>query len=58
MTVKLIYVAKTGVNISKKDLARYIASRTEAYKVPHVFEQVDSIKHTYNGKLDRKFYSR
>ena len=57
-TVKLIYVAKDGVRISKKDLARYIASRTEAYKVPHVFEQVDSIKHTYNGKLDRKYYSR
>lgn len=57
-TVKLIYVAKDGASISKKDLARYIASRTEAYKVPHVYEQVDSIKHTYNGKLDRKFYSR
>lgn len=57
-TVKLIYVAKDGIKISKKDLARYIASKTEAYKVPHIYEQVDNIKHTYNSKLDRKFYSR
>lgn len=57
-TVKLIYVAKNGVKINKKDLARYIASKTETYKVPHIYEQVDNIKHTYNGKLDRKFYGR
>lgn len=57
-TIKLLYVVKEGSAIGKRDLAQFIASRLESYKVPRIFEQTDTIRHTYNGKLDRKYYSR
>ena len=56
-TIKLLYVVKEGMELSKRDLARFIAARLESYKVPRIFEQADAIRHTYNGKLDRKYYS-
>lgn len=55
-TIKLLYTAEEE-NISKRELAKFIANRLETYKVPKVFQQVSSIKHTYNGKLDRKYYN-
>ena len=54
--VKLLVVMKEGVVFDKKTIARYIAARLEPYKVPQLYEQVDTIARTYNGKLDRKFY--
>lgn len=54
--IKLVYTAADGTTISKKALATFIAARLESYKVPRIFEQADSIRHTYNGKLDRKSY--
>ena len=54
--VKLLVVMKEGAVFDKKTIARYIAARLEPYKVPQLYEQVDSIAHTYNGKLDRKHY--
>ena len=54
--VKLLVVMQDGVAFDKKRIARYIAARLEPYKVPQLYEQVDAIARTYNGKLDRKFY--
>lgn len=54
--VKLLVVMNEGVPFSKKTIARYIAARLEPYKVPQLYEQVESIARTYNGKLDRKHY--
>ena len=54
--VKLLVVMKDGATFDKKTIARYIAARLEPYKVPQLYEQVDSIARTYNGKLDRKHY--
>lgn len=54
--LKLLYVRNGDVEFSKKDLAKFIASKLEAYKVPQAYEQVDEIHRTFNGKLDRKFY--
>ena len=54
--LKLLYVGNAYVEFSKKDLAKYIASQLEVYKVPQAYEQVDEIHRTFNGKLDRKFY--
>jgi acyl-CoA synthetase (AMP-forming)/AMP-acid ligase II len=31
-------------------------SRLESYKVPLLYEQVERVNRTYNGKLDRKSY--
>ena len=54
--LKLLYVRNGDVEFSKKDLAKFIASKLEVYKVPQAYEQVDEIHRTFNGKLDRKFY--
>lgn len=51
--LKLLYV---GDNISVKDLREYLAGKLENYKVPMLYEKVDSIARTYNGKLNRKAY--
>ena len=56
--IKLTYTAKNGVTISKRQLAKFLALKIDQYKIPRVFEQVDAIKHTYNGKLVRKFYNK
>ena len=54
--VKLLVVMKDGATFDKKMIARYIAARLEPYKVPQLYEEVETIARTYNGKLDRKFY--
>ena len=55
-TMKLIYVVSPGCMLSKRDVARALASKLESYKVPRVFEEAGSIRHTFNGKPDRRFY--
>ena len=37
-------------------MARHIQKKVETYKVPLLYEMVDKIARTYNGKLDRKHY--
>ena len=54
--VKLLVVMKEGAVFDKKTIARYIAARLEPYKVPQLYEEVQAIARTYNGKLDRKHY--
>ena len=53
---KLLVAMKEGGKLDKKLVAEHIGSRLEAYKVPVYYEQVDSIRRTFNGKLDRKSY--
>lgn len=53
---KLLYVPKPGQTISPRDIADFLKSRLDSYKMPLFFEAVDAIKRTYNGKLDRKAY--
>lgn len=55
--LKLLVNMKEGCSLDKRLLARHIAKQVEKYKVPMLYEQVDSIKRNYNGKLDRKSYS-
>ena len=40
----------------RQALARHLKSRLESYKVPVLYETVPEIRHTFNGKKDRKFY--
>ena len=54
--LKLLVVTSLGQTLDKRSLARYLADRLEPYKVPMLYEQVDTIARTYNGKLDRKHY--
>ena len=56
--LKLLVVTKDGTKLDKHSLALYIQSQVERYKVPLLYEQVEKIQRTFNGKLDRKFYKR
>lgn len=54
--LKLLVVLADGMELDKQSLARHIKARLEPHKVPTYYEAVDSIKRTFNGKLDRKHY--
>lgn len=54
--LKLLYQVAPDATVAKRELAQYINARLEGYKVPHLYEQVEEVKRTYNGKLDRKAY--
>ena len=56
MALKLLVVMAAGTTLDKRSLARHLAARLEPYKVPILYEQVDAVARTYNGKLDRKHY--
>lgn len=53
-TLRLLYV--TDENITKRAIATALAAKLERWQVPNIYEQVDAIKRTFNGKLDRKYY--
>ena len=54
--LKLLVVMAEDAVFSKRTIARYLAERLEPYKVPQLYEQVDAIARTYNGKINRKYY--
>lgn len=53
---KLLAVCKAGTTLDSRALHKYLAERLESYKVPVSYEQIDAVKRTYNGKIDRKAY--
>jgi acyl-CoA synthetase (AMP-forming)/AMP-acid ligase II len=55
-TLKLLVVMTEGSVFDKRIIARYLKLRLESYKVPMLYEQVEKVNRTYNGKLDRKSY--
>ena len=52
--LKLLYVSDKEIDL--KQLNAYLSGKLENYKIPHLFERVDIVKRTYNGKIDRKAY--
>lgn len=56
--LKLLVVMKEGCVLDKRELALFMKSRLDAFKVPSLYEQVDAVARTYNGKIDRKFYKK
>ena len=54
--LKLLVVMAPGEEFDKRVIARYLKTRLEPYKIPLLYEQVDKISRTYNGKLNRKAY--
>ena len=54
---KLLYVPKPNKEVKPKDIADFLRGRIESYKIPLLYEAVEVIRHTYNGKLDRKAYN-
>ena len=55
--LKLLVVMKEGKVLDKKAIALYLRSKLETYKVPMMYGVVDKIERTFNGKINRKFYS-
>lgn len=56
--LKLLVVPADGKDLDKRGMARYLASRIEAYKIPLFYEKTDCVRRTYNGKIDRKHYRK
>ncbi|MCD8291841.1 MAG: acyl--CoA ligase [Prevotella sp.] len=54
--LKLLVVRKGGAIINNHSIAIFLKSKLESYKVPLLYQFVDKIKRTFNGKLDRKAY--
>ena len=54
--LKLLIVGDEDFTLNKREIARYLNTKLEPYKIPMLYEIVKDIKKTYNGKLDRKFY--
>ena len=55
---KLLYVPGEGLETKPKDIADYLRGHIESYKIPLFYEAVEAIRHTYNGKPDRKAYRK
>lgn len=53
---KLLVAMRDGKVLDKRAMAQWIRSKLETYKVPVIYEQVEKVKRTFNGKLDRKYY--
>jgi len=55
--LKLLIVPKDGENLEFSAVRSFLSTQMEGYKVPHLYEVVGKIERTYNGKLNRKFYT-
>lgn len=53
---KLLYVPQAGCGVTPRDIASFLQGRLDSYKIPLFYEAVESIRHTFNGKPDRKAY--
>lgn len=51
---KLFVVLNEGYEFQQKELSKYMLSKLESLKVPKVFEVIDEIPRTFNGKIIRK----
>lgn len=54
--LKLLVVLKEGFPLNKRKIALGLKEKLPTYKIPTQYEQVDAIRHTFNGKIDRKAY--
>ena len=54
--LKLLVVTDGDTPFDKHAMAVFLKSKLEGYKVPTMYEVVDQIRYTYNGKKDRKAY--
>lgn len=51
---KLFVALNEGYDFDQKALSKYLLSKLESLKVPKVFEIIDEIPRTFNGKIIRK----
>lgn len=51
--VKMLVRLNEGYTLDTEELISYFSNKLEIYKVPKYIEQIDQIKRTPNGKIDR-----
>lgn len=56
--LKLLVVTTDGRDLDKRRIARALAELLPREKVPMLYERVDAVARTFNGKIDRKTYRR
>ena len=56
--LKLLVEMAPGIQLNKRAVALYLKQRLENYKIPMLYEQVQRIARTFNGKPDRKHYQQ
>jgi acyl-CoA synthetase (AMP-forming)/AMP-acid ligase II len=54
--LKLLVVMKREKNLDGRELALFLKSRLETYKVPLLYSQIEHVERTFNGKINRKYY--
>ena len=54
--LKLLVVMKEGKDLNRKDLALYLKSKLETYKIPLIYSTIEKVERTFNGKINRKYY--
>lgn len=54
LCIKMYVVVKSGYSFEAKEIAEYLKTKLEAYKVPKLIDSIDEIPKTFNGKTDRK----
>ena len=54
--LRLLVVLDEGATFDKRQIALALRGKLESYQVPTQYEQVASVKRTFNGKIDRKAY--
>ncbi len=52
--VKLFVALKEGYEFDQKELSKFMLQKLESIKVPKIFEVIDEIPRTFNGKIIRK----
>lgn len=51
---KLYVVMNEGEEFDQKEIAKFMLDKLESFKVPKIFEVIDEIPRTFNGKIIRK----
>lgn len=52
--LKMLVVVADGCSLDRYALTGFMEERLEQYKIPKLFEEVEEIPKTFNGKIDRK----
>ena len=55
--MKLLVVMKEGKGLNRKALALHLKSKLESYKIPMLYSEVEKVERTFNGKINRKYYT-
>jgi len=56
--LKLLYIVKEGETCTPREIASFLKTKLEAYKIPMLYEKVEKINQKYNGKKDRQSYKK